>query len=179
MHPWFRSPSLKRKASSSDEESDTPTVRAAPLYLDSPSWPAKRRRCDVLEHGIAQLSLDTNTGISAPSAQPLTSHSPQVESVSEDIPLISAPSVALSEAVSLPLYTFVQRPLPGAVQAGSIEEPPSPEHELDEDAIVDVAMSSESWYEIEKDSELTSSLHTRTRIPTSFRDHRNRGDRLV
>ncbi|THH30946.1 hypothetical protein EUX98_g3267 [Antrodiella citrinella] len=54
MHPWFRMPSLKRKNAYiySDPDIDSPTT-SRPEPLPAP----KRRRCDDLERGLAQLSI--------------------------------------------------------------------------------------------------------------------------
>ncbi|KAL4248472.1 hypothetical protein ABKN59_007849 [Abortiporus biennis] len=75
VHPWFRAPLLKRKkpsdseedeggitrelstdSSSSDGSSSSILLNTAPT-TDSSELPLKRRRCDVLENGIAGLSL--------------------------------------------------------------------------------------------------------------------------
>ncbi|KAI0829659.1 hypothetical protein BC628DRAFT_1358139, partial [Trametes gibbosa] len=61
LHPWFKMPSLKRKDVSSDEE-DVPAVPARGASYElrrslSPAPSPKRRRCDVLESGLSQLTL--------------------------------------------------------------------------------------------------------------------------
>jgi len=62
MHPWFRMPSLKRKNAYiySDPDIDSPSYARtnSPPSVHEELLPApKRRRCDVLERGLAQLSL--------------------------------------------------------------------------------------------------------------------------
>lgn len=157
MHPWFRSPSLKRKASSSDEDDDLPTtVHGLSVNSDSPVSPVKRRRCDILEHGIAHLSLNTAAGIRVLSAPPSKVDAPQVESATEEVFASPIPlSTSSSEALSSPTYTFVQRPLSGAVRPDLVEEPQSPDAFLGD--VEDVPMASGSWYEVEKDRKCPNS----------------------
>lgn len=55
MHPWFRLPTLKRKSPYRDRDD---TAFPPPDHDEHEiGLPAKRRRCDVLERGLAQLSI--------------------------------------------------------------------------------------------------------------------------
>ncbi|TCD59796.1 hypothetical protein EIP91_011420 [Steccherinum ochraceum] len=73
MHPWFRLPTLKRKSAYIYDDSDSRLALAYPRQpsdYDGPQLadpPSKRRRCDVLERGLAQLSI----AHPAPGASPI------------------------------------------------------------------------------------------------------------
>lgn len=138
MHPWLRMPSHKRKVYQRDS-SDSPDPEPSAV-------PPKRRRCDVLENGLALLSLDPNLAHFSPQPVPYSVEPPPDED--EDMAVeptdvwdiaAPAPSVRTSPTDTTPI-----------VRPGSVEEPTSPESPPD---VPDVAMKSRSWYEPEKDRE--------------------------
>ncbi|KAI0675007.1 hypothetical protein C8Q78DRAFT_1066882 [Trametes maxima] len=153
LHPWFKMPSLKRKDASSDEE-DAPIatpIRAASYGTRrslSPAPSPKRRRCDVLENGMSQLTLD---------AQFASGHAVSL------VPSVQFPDTPiLSSQTTSPLWMDRQHApdvtqlsntvIPTAVVLpGSVEEPTSPEATLEDADVPDVSMKVPSWYEIEKD----------------------------
>ncbi|KAH9855218.1 hypothetical protein C2E23DRAFT_866849 [Lenzites betulinus] len=172
LHPWFKMPSLKRKDVSSDEE-DAPgfPIRGAayaPRRSLSPAPSPKRRRCDVLESGMSQLTL-LGRAIPPPpahAASPLQFPPPPLppQSLHAPSPTILFPDTPTTVAQSTsPLWADEPQvtnllPTPAALQApvilpGSVEEPTSPAAPApaaDPD-VPDVSMKVPSWYEIEKD----------------------------
>jgi len=115
-HPWFDRPSLKRKQPESNNDWS--------LLLDPDT---KRRRCDSLENGLAQLNLGnplTTTELSQQSFDPYSSY-------------------------SMPTIIHIQPPNPpisSTILPTSVEEPPAPDS-------TDVKMSTSFTYEPEKDRE--------------------------
>ena len=152
MHPWFRMPSHKRKAfdldSSSSDSSDFETYTVPP----------KRRRCDVLESGLAHLSLNpvlhTESAAKAPQIHP---HEPQFTLDSlhrrESPRATSQPPAYQSWNAYNDSYPPSIRGFTPVVLPSSVEEPTSPETLPD---VPEVTMKSRSWYEPEKDREYTS-----------------------
>lgn len=77
MHPWFRLPTLKRKSTYIYHEDDShlaqPNTNSPPNELAVQQQeglllpPPKRRRCDVLERGLAQLSIAPPDAFETPS----------------------------------------------------------------------------------------------------------------
>ncbi|KZT11098.1 uncharacterized protein LAESUDRAFT_365890 [Laetiporus sulphureus 93-53] len=148
-------PSHKRKTFEHDDISAIARDSHPP-----PAAHAKRRRCDVLEHGLAQLSLENHVdGRAFPSASrfpqgcsgvtvkdssftPLASNNIRQPSGWAQLPQTSWPT----PAPSYPTYSGVsQQPI---VLPGSIEEPTSSESTYE---LPDVQMKNRSWYEPEKD----------------------------
>ncbi|KAI0745472.1 hypothetical protein C8Q76DRAFT_789856 [Earliella scabrosa] len=156
LHPWFRMPSNKRKdLSDDDEESPSPFYDSRRSVSPIPS--PKRRRCDVLENGMSQLTLDGRSiASSAPyilaSVAPVTiSPSPTIQY--PDAPATSPPTqLQWTDASYAPRVTQIP-PNAGAtvVLPGSVEEPTSPETVSEDAEVRDVSMKGPSWYEIEKD----------------------------
>lgn len=136
-------PSLKRKGP--DDEnilSPDPGSQSAPLSR------SKRRRCNVLEHGIAQLSLDPpDDGAADALKRSLSEAAARFTSIpTASIP--EAPVVQSQPSWDTSMYTYPPTDAPSVpvVRPGSVEEPTSPVVDLP-----DVQMKSPSWYEIEKD----------------------------
>lgn len=158
-HPWFREPSLKRKTLEDDDISVVEFPEPRPIA----SRP-KRRRCDNIEHGLAQMTLN-RTSVSPP--PPPSGFRPIVELPSE----VQVPHpTAYTEPSSTVYAPFVQETLrtpgfiPGVcspvVLPGSVEEPNSPEEALEE--VQDVRMKIPHWYEPEKDRTYLLALPHRT-----------------
>lgn len=171
LHPWFKMPSLKRKDASSDEEDAYTTsspIRGAsyepPRRSLSPAPSPKRRRCDVLESGMSQLTLAGRPIPPSPAhpgqfppqySIPAAAGAPTI--LFPITPSTSTQSVAsqwadgLQVSPVLPATTALQT---SVVLPGSVEEPTSPEAfaaaVMDPD-VHDVSMKVPSWYEIEKD----------------------------
>ncbi|KAL1942635.1 hypothetical protein VTO73DRAFT_4875 [Trametes versicolor] len=171
LHPWFKMPSLKRKDASSDEEdalTTTSPVRGAsyepPRRSLSPAPSPKRRRCDVLESGMSQLTLDGRPIPPSPAhpgqfppqySLPAAAGAPTI--LFPITPSTSTQSVASQWADGLqvsPMLPVVNTLHTSVVLPGSVEEPTSPEAlaaaAMDPD-VQDVSMKVPSWYEIEKD----------------------------
>ncbi|GBE81244.1 hypothetical protein SCP_0309710 [Sparassis crispa] len=180
MHPWYRQPSLKRRLSHDEDEEDKPDRTPARVVPDSPSRPlsktthhTKRRRCDTLERGIAQLTLNT-TANRAPVAppplvlyptNPSASTGPTTACTQAPAPGLTITPISPPGPFGQPAWNASQTPYGYAypytnasqpvVLPGSVEEPTSPlappraaEEEPD---VPDVQMRGPSWYEIEKD----------------------------
>jgi hypothetical protein len=147
-HPWVM-PSLKRKLSTPTDSSDS----------DSPSpFTQKRRRCEVLENGFAHLTL-SHTTLPASSGLPIrgiiTEPTFRAESntshqAGQHDPQIYAIPRSDSDADMM---------VPDIVFPSSVEEPVLPEHHVPE-----AAMSSESWYKHDKDSQSISNSHAHARL---------------
>ncbi|KAL7281283.1 hypothetical protein ACG7TL_004592 [Trametes sanguinea] len=200
LHPWFKMPSLKRKDLSSDEEdAPSPPGRAASLEPSrrslSPGPSPKRRRCDPLESGMSQLTLDgravppspspfapgqypfpsTHVNASpAPAPAAGTVYPPYLPTV--QLPTTpnptSAPAAPLwADAPHMPNVTTLPDAGAGAVVLpGSVEEPTSPQTVVEEEADApEVKMKVPSWYEVEKDR-TSSPSHAST--SASFTAHR-------
>lgn len=85
MHPWYRLPTLKRK-SSFEYDSDLALhgqkslISALTTPMDrepAPSPKSKRRRCDNLEHGFSQMSLNPSVALQHnPNSAPVVSLPP-------------------------------------------------------------------------------------------------------
>ncbi|KAI0371125.1 hypothetical protein BV20DRAFT_942941, partial [Pilatotrama ljubarskyi] len=171
LHPWFKMPSLKRKDLSSDEE-DAPTtpLRAAsnaPRRSLSPTPSPKRRRCDVLESGMSQLTLDGRPIPSSsvhfapgqfpppPTLQPSGSSAAAPTVFFPDTPTAaSQPAAPLwADGPHVPNVTHLPTTTTATsvVRPGSVEEPTSPESVEQEADAPEVSMKVPSWYEIEKD----------------------------
>ncbi|KAH9831213.1 uncharacterized protein C8Q71DRAFT_783252 [Rhodofomes roseus] len=142
-HPWFREPSLKRKTLEDDDISVVEFPQTRPVAPRP-----KRRRCDNIEHGLAQMTLN-HPVVSSPPAEP------------QFVPLVEPPyalqyaySESTAHAPSVQEVPSSPRPLfsmgfpSRVVLPGSVEEPASPEQTRD---IPDVRMKIPSWYEPEKD----------------------------
>jgi len=144
-HPWFREPSLKRKTPEDDisvvEFSQTRPVAQRP----------KRRRCDNIEHGLAQMTLNRSS-VSPPPPQsrfnPIVELPPaaQVPHNPYYVSMVHAPSVQETmPPPQSPLLMSIPSPV---VLPSSVEEPASPEQATD---VPDVRMKIPTWYEVEKD----------------------------
>lgn len=180
-HPWFNTPSTKRKQSSSPPSSDEDdygsaaaattsyggiTGRSLSPYRtpyvgpESTARPVKRRRCSALERGFAHLTINRpiNTNVhsrihTSPYPSPATSCPSSNPSIVElDMLPTRTPSPAPMDA-DYPSYSVLH--------PTSIEEPtspvaqcaplPLPTDNSSDDIINDVKMKSQSWYEPEKD----------------------------
>lgn len=160
-------PSQKRK-DLSDDDDDAPPRFYQPRSSLSPAPSPKRRRCDVLENGMSQLTLDGRS--LAPPALPALAATASFfgagASVGAGYPAptiylpdthtapVSQVSSTWTDALHAPYITHV--PTDDAVPVvlpGSVEEPTSPEHPAaaDDTDAQDVRMRHPSWYEIEKD----------------------------
>jgi hypothetical protein len=156
-HPWFRMPSHKRKAydldASSSDSSD----------LESYSAPAKRRRCDVLENGLAHLSLDH----AAEAAKIPYTHLHRSEG-RKGGPRSPSPQPLPGQSWNAYNHSTLDQPthdIASIVLPSSVEEPTSPET-ISPD-LLDVTMKSRSWYEPEKDRKCTLSA-TLKQMPCSL-----------
>lgn len=150
MHPWFRKPSQKRKAS---QEENTSISSGNSDYGQRDAHPAKRLRCGALENGFAQLSLDTSSDVVQQSQRSTLGALAR----SGDVGGLETPAWAgqptMKEAVwNLTLVDSHASILPThpVVLPDSVEEPTSPEGSRLQD-LPDVTMKSRSWYEPEKD----------------------------
>ncbi|EMD37435.1 hypothetical protein CERSUDRAFT_114090 [Gelatoporia subvermispora B] len=152
-HPWFRMPSLKRKDHSDDSESSSGSEHIA----RSPSPPrTKRRRCDLLEKGLAQLDLNAIVERS-----PASAHGPTISLLNTPLSAATASPATHSFQGPPPWHASTssgvyaaQPPHPTVVFPESVEEPTSPEQA----EIQDVRMKIPSWYEIEKDRIVVTDL---------------------
>ncbi|KAH9935404.1 uncharacterized protein B0H18DRAFT_1114158 [Fomitopsis serialis] len=141
-HPWFREPSLKRKTLEDDDISVVEFPQTRPV-----AQRPKRRRCDNIEHGLAQMTLNRSSVSPPPPPSrfnPIVELPPaaQVPQNSYYESMAHAPSV---QETMPPLLMSVPSPV---VLPGSVEEPASPEQTRD---VPDVRMKIPSWYEVEKD----------------------------
>ena len=164
LHPWFRMPSQKRKELSDDE--DAPSTFYESRRSLSPTPSPKRRRCDVLENGMSQLTLDgrpippsaTTASASYPTVlfpvTPVASHPPPLWA---DPSQLSGPNVT-----HIPTSAAATVVLPG-----SVEEPTSPKTVEEDAEVQDVSMKVPSWYEIEKDRTSVSSHPSASSASTS------------
>ncbi|KAI0702965.1 hypothetical protein C8T65DRAFT_655220 [Cerioporus squamosus] len=155
LHPWFRMPSHKRKELSDEE--DAPST-FEPRRSLSPTPSPKRRRCDVLENGMSQLTLD---GLAIPPSASLASASyptilfPDSPAVASHPPPLWADASHASGPNVSHIPTNAATPV---ILPGSVEEPTSPETVSEDAEVQDVSMKIPSWYEIEKDR-TSASLH--------------------
>ena len=158
LHPWFRMPSQKRKDLSDDDEEAPRTAYYEPRHsLSPPPRSPKRRRCDVLESGMSQLTLG-----GLPFGAPAVYRAPVGMSSSYLAPALQSPNTPVSAWMSSqprtngppsPYVTHTPvRPATPVTLPGSVEEPASPEAAITgEPDVADVSMKGPSWYEIEKD----------------------------
>ncbi|TBU43410.1 hypothetical protein BD309DRAFT_864375 [Dichomitus squalens] len=159
-------PSQKRKDFSDDE--DTPSAYYEPRRSLSPTPSPKRRRCDVLESGMSQLTLGGLPFYGAPPTSYTTLSGGPARTVvgASASPSYLAPAVQHPETptvvstISHPWSDAPQDPYVTPILAnittpvvlpGSVEEPTSPEVSTGEAEVADVSMKGPSWYEIEKD----------------------------
>ncbi|KZT63192.1 hypothetical protein DAEQUDRAFT_719682 [Daedalea quercina L-15889] len=145
-HPWFREPSLKRKTLEDDDISVVEFPEPRPIAPRP-----KRRRCDNIEQGLAQMTLNRSS-ISPPPTESWLSPivepplAARVLQTAYTEPTAHAPSV---RETAPPSQGFVPLGMPSpVVLPDSVEEPHSPEEARD---IPDVRMKIPSWYEPEKD----------------------------
>jgi hypothetical protein len=156
-HPWFRMPSLKRKAA---ERENSSSSSSASDYSDYERYvhPTKRLRCGMLENGLAQLSLAPAIVVNTPivTEPPLTRDryktrpelQAQAGTLFNSSGGITWDGTTYDAAQSDPYHTQ------SVVLPGAVEEPNSPEVTVTEQQDApDVAMKSRSWYEPEKDRE--------------------------
>ena len=161
LHPWFRMPTLKRKDLSDEEEDSPPPMYQSRRSL-SPAPSPKRRRCDVLENGMSQLTLDGRSMGSAPYilASPIVQYP-------TDAPT-SHPLPSWTDAPYAPRVTHIPTNVAATVVLpGSVEEPTSPETVAEETEVRDVSMKGPSWYEIEKDRTSASLPPSSSSVPPS------------
>ncbi|KAI0743804.1 hypothetical protein C8Q80DRAFT_860669 [Daedaleopsis nitida] len=163
LHPWFRMPSHKRKDLSDSEEEVTSYYQ--PRRSLSPAPSPKRRRCDILENGMSQLTLD---GRSIASSAPyiLASAAPTIQYPEPPATTTSRAAPFWADAPYAPRVT--QIPTNAAMNVmlpGSVEEPVSPETGGEDTEVRDVSMKGPSWYEIEKDRTSSPSLPSSSSSP--------------
>ncbi|KAI1796445.1 hypothetical protein LXA43DRAFT_987709 [Ganoderma leucocontextum] len=168
LHPWFRMPSQKRKDLSDEDEDGPRAAYHEPRHSLSPlPRSPKRRRCDVLEAGMSQLTLEGLSYAVPPAHDPSVgdtmrtgiSPSPSSSYVAPTIQIpnpstfASTSSQPCADGPPSPYVTHIPRkPTIPVVLPGSVEEPASPEATATgEPDVVDVSMKGSSWYEIEKD----------------------------
>ncbi|RPD78246.1 hypothetical protein L226DRAFT_531595 [Lentinus tigrinus ALCF2SS1-7] len=135
-------PSHKRK-DFSDEE-DAPSTLYEPPRSLSPARSPKRRRCDVLETGMSQLTLDGR-----PITPSATFASPTI--LFPDSPAVASHPPPLWDAPGPNVTHIPASAATAVVLPGSVEEPTSPETVEEDAEVQDVPMKVPSWYEIEKD----------------------------
>ncbi|THV02800.1 hypothetical protein K435DRAFT_852445 [Dendrothele bispora CBS 962.96] len=158
-HPWFKQPSMKRKQSSSPEDSDD--SRNVDLSKPVDHRP-KRPKLSTIERGFSSLSIDRarqqsiassslNVGGSAPSPIPIDDAMDIEPTSTSSIPPPSMIPSYTSSSSSLPLdpveipFSTSQVPLqPSSIE--EFEEPDSPPTR-------DRKMKGTSWYEPEPDRE--------------------------
>ncbi|GJE94882.1 hypothetical protein PsYK624_110580 [Phanerochaete sordida] len=139
MHPWFRMPSHKRKSPEFDSSDDASDVESSA---------PKRRRCDALENGLAQLSLNPALHAAPQSTPPFPPFGSYLSSETKDgLPAGLAPQPPVYDhwnAYTHPSAHYAST----VILPGSVEEPTSPAAAPD---VPEVTMKSRSWYEPEKD----------------------------
>ncbi|KAM5533334.1 hypothetical protein V8D89_013008 [Ganoderma adspersum] len=185
LHPWFRMPSQKRKDLSDDDDLDVPR----PAYheprhsLSPPPRSPKRRRCDVLENGMAQLTLEGLSYV-APSmhrgpvgdvgfyASTSSNYVASTTQIPRPSPFASTSSPPFADGPPSPYVTHIPvKPATSVILPRSVEEPASPEPSVTGNSdVADVPMKGPSWYEIEKDrtSDSFAPAHAPS-LPASFR----------
>ncbi|KAH8083819.1 hypothetical protein BXZ70DRAFT_577383 [Cristinia sonorae] len=92
-HPWFRLPTLKRKSAYIYDDTDSrhnpsyaPIVDEGTFQYDEPLGPSKRRRCEALERGLAQLSLaHPFPQQAAPAPAPLSWNTPVAPTLTSEV----------------------------------------------------------------------------------------------
>ncbi|KAI0081868.1 hypothetical protein K474DRAFT_1655731 [Panus rudis PR-1116 ss-1] len=132
IHPWFRNPSLKRKGSYTVDSPDIATFETSPR--------TKRRRCDNLEHGFAQMTLNPAAIVPPVQQQPLFmqtspfgSNPPPFQPLGGTVNLNGTSIPPAADTTVQP--TDVPSPVPVDI------DPPSPRSKT----------SVPSWYEPQKD----------------------------
>ncbi|KAI0686348.1 hypothetical protein BC835DRAFT_1309554 [Cytidiella melzeri] len=149
-HPWFRMPSLKRKAVERESSSSS-----ADSDLERFALPRKRFKCGILESGFAQLSLNQTINAPLASTPSLSTHLPntthaQNDSWASQSTSTSASGDATWGDISYADFETDPQHASSIVLPGSVEEPSSPEAQTVQEP-QDVTMKSRSWYEPEKD----------------------------
>ncbi|KAH9949610.1 hypothetical protein B0H21DRAFT_881798 [Amylocystis lapponica] len=163
MHPWFRMPSLKRKSSFAEDLSSREATSQS--YLASRP---KRRRCENLEHGIAQLSLNAAVDASMAGWVPVASLS---------TPLPPGPSPPFTAPPLSPQPPQTRAPWDAAPPMHAALDARSSPAAAPEVADVDVPMKGPSWYEVEKDR--TSPSAALALSPAHVRTERGRAGIVV
>lgn len=139
-------PSHKRKTLESDSSDDSSDIEAY-------SPPLKRRRCDALESGFAQLTLDPALQAAQAADASLNLYAPTSAFQNS----LGGDGFLPGASLSTPSYsgwntaTPVRNPPPeysDVIHPGSVEEPTPPAVASE---VPEVAMKSRSWYEPEKD----------------------------
>ncbi len=158
-------PSQKRKDLSDDDEDVPRAAYHEPRHsLSPPSRSPKRRRCDVLETGFSQLTLEGLSYVAPPmhrvpvgdtgfGARMGSSHVASAIQTPSPSAFASTSSQPCADWLPSPHVTHIPvKPATPVVLPGSVEEPASPEAAVTgESDVVDVSMKGPSWYEIEKD----------------------------
>jgi hypothetical protein len=146
-HPWFDTPTTKRKLAFDDEcdESNPQTIRPRKKASDS----IKRRRITSLESGFGHLSLESNhLTFSPPQIRTQTPFSRVQSDTQADFRLeVLDPPPVIQQDASLTDFSFP------VMFPSSVEEPISPDSNIPE-----VTMKTSSWYEPEKDRIIVTSL---------------------
>ncbi|CCM06369.1 uncharacterized protein FIBRA_08627 [Fibroporia radiculosa] len=152
MHPWFRTPSLKRKLT----DVNVSVVAEHGSTTPPPTVCHKRRRCDVLERGLARLTLaaccDRPTDSVSTNCDPNRASGLGRAASSSASAIVNSvePSAGLPTPLTEPslLPTALDLPSIPIIFPSSVDEPTSPGHVNDQP---DVHMKIPSWYEVEKD----------------------------
>lgn len=139
-HPWFDSAVKKRKhvpldsgCSTSSDESDAAERR-----------PSKRRRCSILEQGLAHLSLQHNPSKNSTWSQDDEQWSEKREPTITELP---QEEVAMDADDEMDGQTLAREPM---LLPSSVEEP--------EPDIPEIQMKASSWYELAPDREYTMTI---------------------
>ncbi|PIL34198.1 hypothetical protein GSI_03909 [Ganoderma sinense ZZ0214-1] len=181
LHPWFRMPSQKRKDLSDDDDSPRTAYHEPRHSLSPPLRSPKRRRCDVLESGMSQLTLEglpyvapsMHRGPVGDTSFGAGTSSSYVASTTQVLSPSAFPSTSSQPCADGPPSPFVThipvKPATPVVLPGSVEEPASPEAAVAGDSdVADVSMKGPSWYEIEKDRTFDSPVPLPSSPPESF-----------
>ncbi|TFK44610.1 hypothetical protein BDQ12DRAFT_673271 [Crucibulum laeve] len=155
-HPWFDPPTIKRKHSSSRSSSTHASSPGAESDTSDDSRRAvKRRRCTVLEHGFAHLTLETpfSTNYSGSSTGESPSHLLYVHELPASQTFAGEASCSMdADGPFPPRSTMGTPPIFDVWLPSSVEEPSIPE----------VKMKSSSWYEPEPDRIVITDLDSFT-----------------
>ncbi|KAK7454522.1 hypothetical protein VKT23_011276 [Stygiomarasmius scandens] len=151
-HPWFDKPSMKRKHSSSPENSDD--SRNVDLSKSPAESRAKRPKISTIERGFSSLSIDRAHQQSAPSSSNVGGFPPSIIPADDAMDIEPTPPSSIppsmipssspflhSDPIEIPVSTSQL-----SLQPSSIEEPDSPPTR-------DLKMRGTSWYEPEPDRE--------------------------
>ncbi|KAF5367107.1 hypothetical protein D9758_004036 [Tetrapyrgos nigripes] len=149
-HPWFNQPTMKRKQSSSPEESSD-DGRNIDLSKPPSEQRAKRRKVSALERGLSHLTLNRAHHPISPIAGPsnVRGFPPADDAMDIEPDSIPPPLIPPSDPILIPSSSSSIH-----IQPSSIEEPDSPPTR-------ELKMKGTSWYEPEPDREPSPSLPAR------------------